>query len=74
MDGNSSVFSPSRGELVNMSVDVKEDPRHPSRFFLEVGGETLMEIAVVGTDYTNWAVIWAKSGSACKSQFPMPAT
>ncbi|XP_003748345.1 uncharacterized protein LOC100904779 [Galendromus occidentalis] len=52
------------GELVQMSVDVKEDKRHPSRFFLEVGGETLMEIAVVGTDYTNWAVIWAKSGSA----------
>ncbi|OQR74685.1 hypothetical protein BIW11_08903 [Tropilaelaps mercedesae] len=52
------------GELVTMSIDIKEDSRHPARFFLEVGGETLMEIAVVGTDYENWAVIWAKSGSA----------
>lgn len=47
-----------------MNVDIKEDSRHPARFFLEVGGEVLMEIAVVGTDYDNWAVIWAKSGSA----------
>ena len=52
-----------------MTVDVKEDSRHPSRFFLEVGGETIMEIAVVGTDYENWAVIWAKSGSACEFNF-----
>lgn len=47
-----------------MSIDIKEDSQHPARFYLDMGGETLMEIAIVGTDYANWAVVWAKSGSA----------
>ncbi|XP_022685658.1 uncharacterized protein LOC111258552 isoform X1 [Varroa jacobsoni] len=52
------------GELVTMSIDVKEDSQHPARFYLDMGDQTLMEIAIVGTDYANWAVVWAKSGSA----------
>ncbi|XP_064474452.1 uncharacterized protein LOC135388679 [Ornithodoros turicata] len=50
-------------ELVELAIDVTEDDRHPARFFLKVGDDTIMEIAIVGSDYDNWAVVWAKSGT-----------
>ncbi|CAN8029047.1 unnamed protein product [Ixodes persulcatus] len=54
----------TEGQLVEMSVDVNEDQRHPARFILKVGDDVIMETAVVGSDYDNWAVIWAQSGTA----------
>lgn len=50
-------------ELVEMSVEVNEDTRHPSRFILKVGGDVIIETAIIDTDYDNWAVVWAKSGT-----------
>ncbi|XP_077512321.1 uncharacterized protein LOC144123342 [Amblyomma americanum] len=50
-------------ELVEMSVDVVEDERHPSRFLLKIGDEIILETAIIDTDYDNWAVVWAKSGT-----------
>ncbi|XP_037509629.2 uncharacterized protein LOC119386386 [Rhipicephalus sanguineus] len=51
-------------ELVEMSVDVNEDDRHPSRFMLKISDDVIMETAIIDTDYDNWAVVWAKSGTA----------
>ncbi|KAH6938956.1 hypothetical protein HPB50_015080 [Hyalomma asiaticum] len=51
-------------ELVEMSVDVNEDDRHPSRFILKIADDVIMETAIIETDYDNWAVVWAKSGTA----------
>ncbi|XP_077512936.1 uncharacterized protein LOC144124152 [Amblyomma americanum] len=54
----------SDNELVEMTVDVNEDDRHPSRFILKIDADNIFETAIIDTDYDNWAIVWAKSGTA----------